>query len=306
MGNLPSGEQFEIRHGDIRAVAVEVGGGIREFVVGNMHVLDGYAVDEMCSAGRGQLLLPWPNRIRDGTYSFQGELLRLPLSEPAKGNAIHGLTRWVNWSPGGKTEKSVTLEYRLRPQPGYPFAVDLSAEYDLSDSGLTVTMRGTNVGPRACPFGAGAHPYLRCGSQSIDQDFLEIPAEEFLVVDQQQIPTGRQRVAGTANDFREPRAIGETVLDTGYADLRRDEAGRACVALRGPGSGVTVTLWMDRQFPYVMVFTGDTVRPETRRRQGLAVEPMTAAPNGFNSAEGLTVLNPGESFEGSWGISLDG
>lgn len=265
-------------------------------------MIDGYAADEMCSAGRGQLLLPWPNRVRDGRYTFGGETLQLAVSEPAKSNAIHGLTRWSNWTPREQSDSRVTLGHRLHPQPSYPFMLDLSAEYSLSDEGLRVTLRAVNIGTRACPFGAGAHPYLRAGSGPVDDDTLEIPAVEYLTVDEQQIPLRSLPVSGTPREFQSPRLIAGTVLDTGYGGLARDGNGRAWVWLRNERERVASGLWMDQRFPYVMVFTGDTVHPESRRRRGVAVEPMTCAPNAFNSGEGLIVLQPGESFDGSWGI----
>ena len=58
---------------------------------------DGFAADEMSSGGRGQLLMPWPNRVRDGAYSFDGRDLQLALTEPRRSNASHGLARWAAW-----------------------------------------------------------------------------------------------------------------------------------------------------------------------------------------------------------------
>src|ERR1700730_6039521 len=68
----PSGEQYEIFFGDQRAVITEVGATLREYWSGSRSVLEGFAVSEMCSGGRGQLLMPWPNRIREGSYEFIG------------------------------------------------------------------------------------------------------------------------------------------------------------------------------------------------------------------------------------------
>ena len=94
----PSGAQYELRLGNQRAIVVEVGGGLREYEVDGQAVLDGYPVERMADGGRGQPLLPWPNRLRDGQYEFDGEHLQLPIEEVGRNNAIHGLTRWVNWT----------------------------------------------------------------------------------------------------------------------------------------------------------------------------------------------------------------
>src|SRR4051794_38429863 len=157
---LPSGEQIEIRAGNHRVVVAEVGAGIRSYAVGDREVLDGYGERETATDGRGQVLIPWPNRLQDGSYDFAGETHQLPLTEPEAHNAIHGLVRWVPWSVLERYEDRVVLGYSLYPQPGYPFSLDLRVEYSVSETGLRVTTSAINVGPRACPYGSGAHPYL--------------------------------------------------------------------------------------------------------------------------------------------------
>src|SRR5262249_59237194 len=92
-----SGEQFEIAFEDQRAVVVEVGGGLRTYTVDGRNVVEGYGPDQMSAAGRGQVLLPWPNRLEDGRYEFDGERHQLALTEPEHGNAIHGLASWTSW-----------------------------------------------------------------------------------------------------------------------------------------------------------------------------------------------------------------
>ena len=93
----PSGEQWQIEHGDLVAVVTEVGGGLRSLRLGDLDVVAGYEADEMASSGRGQVLVPWPNRLRDGRYEMDGTTHELPITEPETGNASHGLTRWEGW-----------------------------------------------------------------------------------------------------------------------------------------------------------------------------------------------------------------
>lgn len=298
----PSGEQFELSHGEQRAVVVEVGGGLRAFTVGGADVLDGYAREEMCSSGRGQILIPWPNRLRDGRYEWQGEQLQLALSEPERGNAIHGFVRWANWTAAERDQDRLAMELVSHPRDGYPFALELRLEYTLGDEGLTVTTSATNVGSEPCPFGVGAHPYITAGTAKIDECVLQAPGGAWMPTDDRMIPTGSNPVQGSEYDFREPRQLGGTQLDTGYAELERGDDGRARVLLEDPSSGRRVELWADDNFPYLMLFTGDALPDERRRRQGLGVEPMSCAPNAFRSGEGLLTLDPGRSFTGSWGI----
>jgi aldose 1-epimerase len=291
---------MEIVLGEQRATIVEVGGGIRSFTVAGRHVIDAYAIDEMCSGGRGQVLMPWPNRIADGAYEFEGQNFQLPLTEPSERNAIHGLVRWAPWVVAEQEADRVVMAHRLHPQPGYPFLLDLRVEYRLTGSGLHVRTSARNAGPAACPFGAGAHPYLRLGDVRVDDIILRVPGRTMLRSDDRGIPTARVPVARSAHDFQSPRAIGPLRLDDAYTDLDHEADGRARVSLSAGGDGGGLVLWVDEAYRHVLVFSGDTL-PDGGRRS-LAVEPMTCAPNAFRSGDGLRVLEPGETFEGTWGI----
>lgn len=296
----PSGEQFEIAFDDQRAVVTEVGAGLRAYSIGDRDVLEGYGVDEMSTGGRGQVLIPWPNRLQDGSYEFDGHSYQLPLSEPEHANAIHGLVRWAAWTPKERDPERVVLGHVVHPQPGYPFSLEVSIEYALSRTGLEVRTTATNAGPTACPYACGAHPYLTVGDETIDDAILRVPARTALRSDERGIPVGRVPVDGSELDFDTPRPIAGTRLDTCFTDLERDETGVARVELESSDGRLRVALWLDAEYPYVMVFTGD--RPDVERR-GLAVEPMTCAPNAFRSGEGLIRLEPGASYTSTWGIA---
>jgi aldose 1-epimerase len=297
----PTGEQLEIVSGTQRAVVVEVGAGLRTYAVDGHDVIDGYDADEPCPAGKGQHLMPWPNRVEDGSYTFDGRQHRLPLTEPERRNAIHGLVRWSAWTVVERASDRAALEHVLRPQSGYPFSLALRVEYALSDEGLSVETTARNIGTERCPFGSGAHPYLTAGSRVVDESELQVPARTVLRTDERGLPVGASPVAGSDYDFRASRPLGPTRLDDCFTDLDRDEAGVARVELGDPAGATTVALWVDPSYPYLMLFTGDPL-PEVARRS-LAVEPMTCPPNAFRSGESLVVLDPGATWRGAWGIS---
>jgi aldose 1-epimerase len=298
----PSGEQIEIALGDQRAVVVEVGGGLRTYSAGGRELLDGYRVDEMSPSGRGQVLIPWPNRIQDGSYEFHGERYQLPINDVAERDAIHGLVRWAAWTIGEREEHRVVMQHVLHPRPGYPFSLALAIEYRLSEEGLRVQTTATNVGARPCPYGSGAHPYLTVGTTKVDSVILRAPGRTVLRSDERGIPVGTGSVEDTAYDFRRPRPIGATKLDNAYTDLERDDDARARVQLTHPEGAGELTLWVDENYPYLMLFTGDTLADVDRR--SLAVEPMTCPPNAFRTGEALIGLEPGRSFTSKWGIRL--
>lgn len=263
-------------------------------------MLDGFAESEMCDGGRGQQLIPWPNRIKDGTYRFGSAKHQLPLTEPERANAIHGLVRWAPWAPKEHSTSRLVMNQTLYPQPGYPFSLELEIDFGLSKAGLEVSISALNAGVAACPFGAGAHPYFAGGDDRIDTARLRCPGRTRLVSDDRGIPTGREAVSGTEFDFLELRQLGGLRLDHAYADLVRDADGRAR-AVVSRADGGSATIWLDEAYPYLMVFSGDTLS-SPRRRRGLALEPMSCPANAFQTGEGLRVLQPGEEFHGSWGI----
>jgi aldose 1-epimerase len=301
---LPSGEQWTIRHGEHEVVVVEVGGGLRSYTFRGRDVLAGYPADERCSAGRGQLLMPWPNRVRDGLYTFSGEGHLLAITEPERGNAIHGLVRWAIWSVLEQADDTVTLGCRLRPQQGWEWCLDLSVTYALTDSGLIVTPRARNVGSSAAPFGFGAHPYLTVGEERVDEVELGIPAAALLAVDDRLLPAGLAAVDGTAQDFRRPRQVRALAMDTAFTNLVADSDGRWRVTLTHPRTGRTVALWAEASaYQWLQVFTGDSLPLTSRRTSGIAVEPMTCPADAFNSDVELLVLEPGQEFAAPWGIT---
>src|SRR5580765_2835120 len=187
-----SGDQFHVEADGYRAVVTESGAALRLLEYAGRPLLDGFAEDEMSPAARGQLLVPWPNRIGDGAYSFDGQDLQLGLTEPARLNAAHGLARWASWTAQEHTASSITLGYRLMAQTGYPWTLDLHVVYDLSADGLTVTQTATNLSDRPAPYASGAHPYLSAGPGPVDTWELTLPASLRLLSDERQLPVGEE------------------------------------------------------------------------------------------------------------------
>ncbi len=299
----PTGEQWVIAHGHQEAVITEVGATLRRYSFGGLDVVDGFGPAEWSHSGRGQVLAPWPNRLGDGRYEWRGVQAQAALDEPSLGNAIHGLVRWVPWRVEAHAQNVVALHCTLRPTPGYPWSVELRVEYRLQRDGLVISSSATGVGDLAAPFGIGFHPYLSAGSERIDMASLRLPATKRLVLDSRSLPTGEVHdVAGTEMDFTEPRGIGPVRLDTAFTGLERDTDGIARARLEDPETSRGVELWADDRFRYLMCFTGDTVQEPERQRRSVAIEPMTCPPDAFRSGRDLIVLEPGETWEGSWGL----
>jgi aldose 1-epimerase len=197
----------------------------------------------------------------------------------------------------------VTLRCRILPTPGYPFQLDTAVTYELRDEGLVVTTTSTNGGDTACPYALGFHPYVSAGpAATIDDCTLHMDASRRLLVDDRLIPVGHESVEGTAYDFRGVQPLAGRVLDTGFTDVTADAAGISNVSVARP-DGHTAQVWADANFGFWQVYTGEDL-PVPLRRRSLAVEPMTAAPNAFQTGWGLRRIEPGESVTSRWGARL--
>jgi aldose 1-epimerase len=299
----PTGQQWRIGHGDQEVVICEVGATLRSYRVGPNPVLDGFGAAEWSQSGRGQVLAPWPNRLADGRYTFNGTQGQAALNEPERHNAIHGLVRWLPWTLQSRHQNQLSLRLQLHPSPGYPFSLLLELGYRVGRDGLVVTTTARSLQDGPVPFGLGFHPYLTAGPETVDGAILQLPAHRTLDQDERGLPTGGlSPVAGTERDFTTSRFIGPTVLDTAFTDLDRDADGRAWATLDVPGGASGAALWCDPGFGYLMVYTGDTLSEIPRRRRAVALEPMTCPPNAFRTGVDLLALEPGHEWSASWGL----
>ncbi|BAL85612.1 putative aldose-1-epimerase [Actinoplanes missouriensis 431] len=296
-----SGIQWSIEADGHRAVLTEVGGTLRAYSVNGAELLDGFGTDEIAPGSAGQILAPWPNRIRDGHYQFEGQTYQLALTEPARHNAIHGLVNWSRWRLAEQSAGAVTLEYELPAQVGYPWSLVLRSHWSVSADGLRCVQDVVNTSGSNAPWGYSVHPYLRLAGVSVDDTVLHVPARSRLLADNRLLPLGANKVAGTEFDYNEPRRIGSAVLDTTFGDIDFDADGITAVTLSSGDAGSKIVVWADDKFKYWQVFTGDTLHGE-RHRRAVAVEPMTCPPDAFRSGRDLVVLEPGQTWTTSWGI----
>lgn len=294
----PTGRAVTLRGGGYEAVVVEVGAGLRSLRRDGVDVVAGYAATEAASAGRGQQLLPWPNRVADGRYTFDGAAHQLALTEPPARNAIHGLTRWSSWALFEEPPSRVRCRHRLHPQPGYPYLLDLEVVYEVGPAGLAVQTTARNVGATAAPYGHGFHPYLTVGRR-VDDCELTVPASTWTQTDDRGLPVATAEV-DPEHDLRRPRLLGSLVLDHPFGELSRGPDGLAQATLRDPDTGRTATVWADASYRYLQLFTGEPLGAAAR--EAVAVEPMTCPPDAFNSGIDLVVLGPGEQHVGRLGL----
>jgi aldose 1-epimerase len=311
MRTLLSGTQHALRAGDYEAVIASVGASLRSLTYDGRDLTVPFDADEVRPSYRGATLAPWPNRIVDGKFTFAGVERQVALTEPARHHALHGLAGWLDYDPIDKGPSHVTLSATIEPQTGYPWRIVIETTFSLDADGLTQTVTATNESPDAAPWGTGPHPYLVAGEGHVDDWTLDLPAEEVLAVTPDRLsPIGLRPVDAddpTRFDFRAARQIGAVEIDHAYTALNRDAEGFAIVRVTdSAGSGVQMT-W-DAACPWVQIHTSDKGVGKPGHRTGLAVEPMTCAPDAFNADRydydaGLIVLEPGASASASWRIS---
>ncbi|WP_394768629.1 aldose 1-epimerase family protein [Lacisediminihabitans sp.] len=309
----PTGLQFELSsptlHGEARAVITEVAASLRSLTIGGVHLTEPYGDDVVPPFGDGIVLVPWPNRVEDGLWRLDGVEQQLDLTEPERGNALHGLLRDRPYTVAERSASSLTLAATVFPTRGYPFQLDTTVRYELVDDGLRVTHGITNVGSATAPVAVGTHPFLRLGDVPTDELVLTVAAGTRFETDARLNPVSENPVEGTGFDLRAGRPVAELHLDDAFGAVT--PAGELSRHLLTATDGRFVELWQDGDFGFVQVFTTrifprDVGLGTPVLGTAIAVEPMTAPPNAFNSGQGLRWLEPGETWSLSWGIRYSG
>jgi len=284
------------------AVITAVGASLRELQFRGRDLVVPFDFGAVRPLYRGAVIAPWPNRIADGRYDFDGAQYQLAINEVDRGHALHGLVHWVRWEPLDVTPNRITLGHILVPQDGYPFALKLAMEYRVGSTGLACRLTATNIGTGPAPYGCCPHPYLIAGAGLVDNWILDLPAERRLEVDDRLLPTGLRPVTDVDCDFRTPARIGDREIDHAFTDLISND-GRVEVRLTDLGSGTGVALSWDQSWaPWVQIHTADRPEPQ-HNRVGLAVEPMNCRPDAFNSGVDTPVLAADRTHVAAWLIS---
>ncbi|WP_460775529.1 aldose 1-epimerase family protein [Microbacterium sp. GXF7504] len=294
----PTGHRHVLRSAHATAEITEVGASLRALRVDGVDLVVRYPDGIPAPAASGVVLLPWPNRIRDGRWRHDGTEYLLAITEPKLGNASHGLLRFASYRLEEATADAVTLAADVVPQTGYPFHLATRVTYALTPDGIEVTHTVTNVGADEAPVALGAHPYLGISDVATEELTVQVVADEWYPVDERNLPVGAAVPVDDAHDLRTPRLLAGLGLDTAYTAIRRDADGRVRGVLRAP-DGRSVELWGDESVTTLQVFTTDRYPGHDL---AVAIEPMTAPADAFNSGRDLRRLAPGETWEVRWGI----
>ncbi len=295
---------YRIEGDGYAAVVLGLGATVRELTHLGRPLVVGFGAGEDMPNFRGAFVAPWPNRIADGRYSFDGADHELPINEPERGTALHGLVYDTPWDLVEHTASSVTLGCTIEPTEAYPFTIALHARFSVGADGFRTDVTALNTGSRRAPYGVCPHPYLLAGESPLDDWVLELPASTVLTVTPDRLlPVAKESVSGTPFDFREPHALADVQIDHAYTAIERDATGLATVRVTDPAHGTGTAMTWDETCPWVQIHTADLPKKPESTRLGLAVEPMTCPPEAFNSGEDLVVLEPGQTHRTGWTIS---
>lgn len=290
----PTGEQYEISAGEVTAVVTEQGATLRSLRLAGRELLWSFDAGAMPQGSQGQQLLPWPNRIRDGLYTFDGQPQQLPVNEIERNTALHGLAAWVPWRLVHHTDTEVEQQVRVLPQPGYPFSIEATITHRVDEQGLTVEVNARNVGTGAAPFGYAAHPYVAVGG-AIDDWVVRSPFSQYLdVTPDRLLPLGLLPVVGTPEELDESAPLGPRTFDRAFAGPT------GAWELDVQGADARIVLWAGETLPWLQIYT-------PQDRASLAIEPMSCGPDAFNEGpthQGLVRLEPGDEWQGTWGFRV--
>ncbi|MGB3369800.1 MAG: aldose 1-epimerase family protein [Rhodococcus sp. (in: high G+C Gram-positive bacteria)] len=305
MAPMADVQSYLLTSGRYRAEIASTGAGLRMLEFDGVPLTETWKVGEKPPLSAGLVLAPWPNRVADGTFTFEGTEHRLEITEPSRNNASHGFVRRVDWTLMDRSPSRVEQSVEVGQHEGWPYALTVTVAHELTEDGLLVTATAKNDGDTDAPYGMGFHTFVRVGDVPLDDCTLELSAGTRLQLDPvRNLPNGPSvPTAGSDYDFTAAKSLKGVWLDTPFSAELPDPDGRARHYLRSPDGAATV-LWTDREFDWVQVFTADPAKDQAYpdRGRALAIEPMTCPPDAFNSEIDLLVLKPGESWTGTWGM----
>lgn len=329
---------IELTLGDDNVVVSTRGAALLRYTVGDRPVI------AQMSAFDGAVLAPWPNRIADGRYTFNGHGHQLPITEPARSTALHGLVAEADWEVIERDEASATLSTDITDSPGYPFRLTVEVTYSLVEcepehasednpvdppsakseglpsatSELRVHALARNIGQGPAPFGFGFHPWIHPGADSIDQAQLLIPADTWLETDERLIPTAaRPFDTGTFVPTDHGPDEATCLLCKDFRALRSLGPAILDDAFGTPqrgGDGWSRVRLRGADDRTVIIGMDESFRSwqvctgdeldSDLRRRAIAIEPLTCPPNAFAAGADHDVIDPHTELGVEWTIAL--
>ncbi|MDR2799408.1 MAG: hypothetical protein LBB07_02170, partial [Bifidobacteriaceae bacterium] len=160
-----SGNQYKIQFTDSKnrehnLTIASIGSSIREYTIEGLDIVVPYSADKMAPHYSGQVLFPWPNRLENGEYEFEGKKVDAFINEKDRNNQLHGLSALYSFNLVEKGQNWVKLGLLLPPNRNYPYMVKVEILYTLTNEGLEIKAFAKNEGRENAPFALGWHPWF--------------------------------------------------------------------------------------------------------------------------------------------------
>jgi aldose 1-epimerase len=258
------------------------------------------------SRGGFPILFPFPNRIRDGRFTWDGKSYQLPLNDPAGKNAIHGFACYRPWrivDQGASTASAwITAEFHAARDavdvlPLWAGDHRIRVTYRLLENVLRVEADVDNPGSTPLPFGLGYHPYFKLATFAGPKAIVRVASpRRWELLDN--LPTGKLLDVDEKRDLRHGQFHAALQLDDVATDLYNfaydpDEQLGLVAMLQNPPAERVLTMWVSEGFREMVLFTPP-------HREAICLEPYTCVTDAINlpSNSGLRVLPPGEHWRG--------
>lgn len=286
-------EHIHIHHKQLSVkIFPKLGGSVQELIVNGTRIIDGISIDESGlidyqNSYKSAVLFPFPNRVKDGVYSYNETTFQLGINEKSLNNALHGLVFDKTFELTGSElfEERAKLELTYKSDgklPGFPFRFELKLIYRISfKGGLSLTLKIKNTDTCTFPYGMGWHPYFY--TNDLASAMISIPAQDFYSSDKRGLP-----LEPVPADIQPEFELDDKNFDDAFSlknprcDLKTD----------------TYDVSLGFKYPegtYLQVYTPP-------HRKNIAIEPMTCIANSFNNKIGFSELAPKKSD--TWRINL--
>jgi aldose 1-epimerase len=300
-----SGVQYQIRYQNAKGVVFEaciasIGASLREYKADNVNITVPYKRTEFTPIFSGIVLFPWPNRLEDGKYTFDGKEIQAPIDHPSENNNLHSFSQNYEFALENYDENAVTLSLRLPFSRFYPFDIRVEITYQLGEDGLIVRSKSENLGEFRAPFGLGWHPCFDYGGRREDA-VLEMRAKTHIELTERNLPRGEVSVEVSSEgifNFQTARALGDQHIDDAFVDFESVGGEHQVILHRVDGKATTV--WSDENYGAWQICTIDELGED--KAQGIFIEPCTCYANAFKTGNRLIIIEPKQSLHHTWGV----
>lgn len=268
-----------------------------------VNVIDGYHTPEELAEQdfyKSSFLMPFPNRLDKGQFTYAGQSYQFPINDQATGNALHGFKAFYEMEltaitplPMGGVQAELTSRYD-GTHPAYPFPFTFTVQYRLlAHNQFECAIHITNTHHSTIPVGFGWHPYFTLGTDTVDSLLLQMPTAHRVEIDQRMLPNGTTTPFET---FRTPHPLAGQQFDNAF--ILPVASSWVDVHLIAPSRNTQLTFWQEAEtFPYFQLF----IPP---RRQSVAIEPMTCNINALNQELPRVQLEAGATRSGRFGVQV--